>query len=94
MSEPEFKKLYRVRQARVFDLKVPCTGRLYGRLAEWPTHLQDKVYEAMEKCMAKHSLKEVQVIGAYTQPISGGLYQAVVTIAEKLTADDVRVTIQ
>lgn len=41
---------------RTFELIVNVTGPLEGTLEDWPSHIQDRIYEAMERKAAEVQL--------------------------------------
>jgi hypothetical protein len=46
---------------RVFELRVDVTGYLAGELKDWPAHIQDRVYAAMERLLKTTGFKTVKV---------------------------------
>lgn len=46
---------------RTFEAIVNVTGYVEGELTDWPSHLQDAVYAAQERCSKRHGLPLVVV---------------------------------
>lgn len=79
----------RVRAPRTFDTVIPCTSMLFGNYETWPAHMQDKMYEAMERLMEQTGVRELRVNNSYVKAVGGGLYQAYVECVEVIRPEDV-----
>lgn len=83
-----------IRPARIFDADVPLNGQVFGPIGTWPWNMRDAIYEAMEKLMRKHGVKELEIIQSVCMT-DGKSYWAHITVMEKLGPEDVVVmTIQ
>jgi hypothetical protein len=62
IHEAEFK--VRVKGLRVFELRADVTGYLEGELKDWPDHIQDVIFEAMERVIRISGVKSLKLIGS------------------------------
>lgn len=51
-----------VKHLRVFELRANVTGFMLGGLEDWPAHIQDVIYAAMERVVKKARIKSLDVI--------------------------------
>ena len=69
---------------RVFELRVNTTGYLPGGLDDWPSHIQDQVYQAMERLLRRTNIKEVDIIRSYCgRDVPTEPYYVIVTVVHE-----------
>jgi hypothetical protein len=54
--------IVRVKALRIFELHVGVTDFLPGELKDWPPNIQDGIYGAMERLIAKTGVRSLRVL--------------------------------
>lgn len=81
MSAPNEVVVTRIR-SRVFELRVDVTGYLPGELQDWPAHIQDAIYAAMERVIKITKVKKLHVLQSRCgRDVAEEPYHIVVTVA-------------
>jgi hypothetical protein len=77
------------RKPRLWDATIPVTDIALGTLEQWPAHMQDQVYAAMEIVIAKTGVKGLEIIECKSLRRTDGLPIVTITVMEKLGSEDV-----
>jgi hypothetical protein len=74
----------RVKHLRVFELRANVDGYLEGELKDWPPHIQDVIFEAMERVIRVSRVKSLKLLTSRCgRDVTTEPYHVIVTVCEE-----------
>lgn len=78
---PQGQAIYKELPKRVFDLIANVDAKLEGSVLDWPRHIQDTIFKAMETAEKEHAVKLEMVQCYCDHDVDTGYFVRVVCVA-------------